>query len=478
MRRLVSFGMVALLPVAAMAQPLASDVALVPDVGGKIIAANGPMAESYLQAAACAFYKSHPDAFDALFVFSAQPMGGFFGTPTGITVTQAQGGIGKTNIASAASYCSKQLRHAVKMGELAKLPVDPLAAYDPTPGIAGSQTGLSGVQVMGHELGHHWMAYVGFDKGDGHGIHCELRAPVGEGTGGGNGPCVGGGSAADFGVHWSAWFDSGSVMWGNRVTDNGDGTFTFGNDGHLGFGALDRYLMGLLPADEVGPLLLVKVEPMDAAGYPANSYPVPPGKPVTLAGQRVDFTVDDVVRAQGARVPASDPCHWRGAAVLVHADGKPPSAALVNQVAAYAAAFEQFYWEGTGHLGSADLTIDGRGGGTPRCGATVPVEPGPEPVPDTAPIDAVTETVEQVPDVSDVAGESDATVTADVDVAGDPAGETVPQAAASGGCGVAPAGGLAGALAALVVLAAASAALTTSRGRARCRNRPTARSPD
>lgn len=342
----------------ARAEVLPSDVILVEDVGGKITAANGPLAEGYLGKAACAAYSNETDNWDALFVFSAEPLGAFWGTPAGITVRQVTKGIGKPNVNMSAQFCSQRLRHAARMGGITVMPDDPDAEFKSGPG----GTGLSGVEVMGHEMGHQWLAYVGYDLGDGYGRHCNIRSFV---TGEGNdGDCDGYKESA-WGVHWSPYFASGGVMFGNQIEDLGDGTFRFGGDGDLVFGRLDQYLMGIRLAEEVGPLLLVKPEP--GSGIEPGDYPLPPGQTKVVGGTRVDLGIDDVIRAQGERWPAAEACHWKAAIVLVHPQGKPPSAATLAKLAKYGNRYEEWWEHATGGRGSFDMTRDNRGAGTAGC---------------------------------------------------------------------------------------------------------------
>ena len=245
------------------------------------------------------------------------------------------------------------------MNEIAKQPADP---DDPLPD--RPEVGLSAVQVMAHELGHYWLAHASYDRGDGIGQHCNLRAMVA--TEGGAGNCDGY-AVSDFGLHWSPFLDSGAVMFGNQIEDRGDGTFRFFNDGNAHFGRLDQYLMGLRPAEQVGEILLVRHDGFSGIG--TADYPLPIGTEKIVTGWRVDVDIQDVIRFEGERFPVADPCHWKGAAVIVYATGKPPSQADVARVAAHATRFETYYAEATEGLGSIDLTIDGRGAGTATCPA-------------------------------------------------------------------------------------------------------------
>ncbi len=233
MRRLALTLSCSLFAATLYAEVLPSDILLVEDVGGAINAAAGVLPDPYLQKAACAVYQKHPDAWDVLFVFTTIPQGMLSNTPAAATVWQNQKGIGKPAVNARGLYCSKRLKIAVRMSDLALLPTDPDGPYV----MAFNEPFVSGVQIMAHEFGHYWMAYVAYDKGDGTGKHCRLRAFTGNPETP-SGDCDGYPPSA-FALHWSAFFNSNSVMYGNQIVDLGDGWFEVGNDGNLKYGPLD-----------------------------------------------------------------------------------------------------------------------------------------------------------------------------------------------------------------------------------------------
>jgi len=110
----------------------------------------------------------------------------------------------------------------------------------------------------------------------------------------------------------------------------------------------------------------------------------------SVTGTRFDFTIQDVIRENGERiwVPKSrEPCHWKGAMILIASPTAPATPKLIDKMVRYANRWEEFYAYATDDRGSFDLTIDGRGAGTATCpSGTVPpppVDPGPEPMEDT-----------------------------------------------------------------------------------------------
>ncbi|MES2643136.1 MAG: MYXO-CTERM sorting domain-containing protein [Myxococcota bacterium] len=147
-----------------------------------------------------------------------------------------------------------------------------------------------GRYVFGQEFMHRWGSFVNIEK---EGLDAE--ALLGRDT-----------------AHWSYFMSTpNSPMEGNTWLDNGDGTWTTENDGVSTYSDLDLYLMGLVGPDEVGPqsLLLVDEAEATAAGIEAASTPeylnrYSGGNNVTLAGTPVSFTVDDIIAAEGARIPS------------------------------------------------------------------------------------------------------------------------------------------------------------------------------
>jgi len=137
--------------------------------------------------------------------------------------------------------------------------------------------------VFNHELGHHWLAYPAVDLGGG-----RSQALLGRQR-----------------AHWTYFLHTGNApMEGNAWIDNGDGTFTTDPErGPGGFSDLELYLMGLVEADDVAPFFLI--EPDDAAGRVPSSAPDHWIRvaPTTVAGTRVDLTVDDIIASNGAITP-------------------------------------------------------------------------------------------------------------------------------------------------------------------------------
>ncbi len=342
------------------------DIFVIEDVDGSILEAAGTP-NDYLAKVACRMRQVYPgsDRFDAIFVFSGIPLAGPFNVQQGWPVMNQSKGIGrgKTYNSSVAFCSANRLRQAVKMGDLSRLPDDPDAPYRGDMIMLGYA--LSGIELMAHEFGHHWLAAITFDKGDGTGLHCLARAYSGTGEPPGQGvETCDGWSIWDYNQHWSYLYNSRSVMYGNFIEDLGGGSFRFWYEDPK-FSELDQYLMGLRGPGEVPPQFIVLKDDQNLSPQSptANEW-------VMEGADRMDFTVQDVIRAEGERIPAREPCHWKGAMILVWsrtAGGLGPAPVVLDKMVTYGNRWEEFYDWATDHRGSFDLTRDGRGHGTGTC---------------------------------------------------------------------------------------------------------------
>ncbi|MEM6928081.1 MAG: hypothetical protein AAF602_14205 [Myxococcota bacterium] len=138
--------------------------------------------------------------------------------------------------------------------------------------------------IFNHEVGHYWLAKPRADLGDG-----RTDRLLGRGR-----------------SHWNYFLDTdGSPLEGNDWVDNGDGTFTTRLEtGFGGFSDLDLYLMGLLAPEEVRPFFVI--DPDDPEGRDRAS---PPDvdfdtTPTTVAGTRIEVSIDAVIAAEGPVTPA------------------------------------------------------------------------------------------------------------------------------------------------------------------------------
>jgi hypothetical protein len=95
--------------------------------------------------------------------------------------------------------------------------------------------------------------------------------------------------------HWSFLLDSGaSLHYGNAWQNNGNGTFSSTGAGKY-CSPLDLYLMGFSDKSKVPPMLLIENPSIDPWALPE------PG--ITISGTPRHITIDDIISAEGERVP-------------------------------------------------------------------------------------------------------------------------------------------------------------------------------
>lgn len=154
-----------------------------------------------------------------------------------------------------------------------------------------------GLQIWGQETGHRFMAFM------------DVRDPrTGRPT-----DLLLGRDCAHF-----DWFvdTQASVQDGLAWTDNRNGTFSW-TDRTLRYGNLDLYGMGLMPGDELPPFFAI----VDVQNYARpscadwNAGRVPTQQ--TVSGTRLDLGIDDVVAANGPRVPEMSTGYMRELQVVV-----------------------------------------------------------------------------------------------------------------------------------------------------------------
>jgi hypothetical protein len=158
----------------------------------------------------------------------------------------------------------------------------------------------------------------------------------------------GGAASADeligFSDHWSFWMDAeGSPAGGNRWQANGDGTFTVlpQSPSTVGYSMLDLYLMGLAGPEEVQPFGVLEnavppagvTDPFTHRAYSATSFPWFASSPFTVTATRRTIDIQEVIAANGGRVPSSGnaPHSWTlGIVLLVGASDSDGTVARVQ----------------------------------------------------------------------------------------------------------------------------------------------------
>lgn len=165
-------------------------------------------------------------------------------------------------------------------------------------GVKLSDPGLSRVRlILGHEMGHRWTAHAHYIDANG-----EEKTDLlgGEGN------------------HWSLYMDSeDSPLEGLNWEENPDGTFSAKTKNppyRFAYNDIDLYFMGLLDAREVKPWFLIENpyncllngQPGECPRHTPYANYVNKGevRTLTVSGTKKVITVEDIIAAEGPRVPA------------------------------------------------------------------------------------------------------------------------------------------------------------------------------
>jgi uncharacterized protein (TIGR03437 family) len=277
------------------------------------------------------FYRTHEDSFDYLAIFNSmdiQPGGNALALET--TVRNNRTGFGDGPVENGRDYGSaSRLQAVLNLGPLSQYPKDP-AALVPARRAAGDTP----LTIIAHETGHLFLAFASARTPD---------DPMAR-------PMLGYQNS-----HWSFLFNSeASLLEGERIVDRGSAATPrfITSDTAQGYSPLDQYLMGFRPASEVPPTFYVTGPPV----YLAQSHPL---RNYAFDGQRVDVTVDDVIRGEGRRTPDQTVAQrgFRFAFILIVPQGSTPKAEDLAQLENYRSRFEPFFAQASDNRAVADATL-------------------------------------------------------------------------------------------------------------------------
>jgi hypothetical protein len=212
------------------------------------------------------FFKTHSDEYDFLVIFSNFDftMSQSDAKAYYLEIKNDAQGIGKSIFDDSTYYGSNsKLQGIIDMGNISNHIMDSTqSGYEDT------------VLLLTHEFMHRWGASVKFKDTSGNTSTSLL---------------------ANNQNHWSYLLDSdASVLYGNDWQDNGDGTFTsLGARKYLS--SLDLYLMGIYDKSQVSEMLLIENTSIDSTTLPSVG--------TTISGTAKYITIDDIISAEGERVP-------------------------------------------------------------------------------------------------------------------------------------------------------------------------------
>jgi hypothetical protein len=272
-------------------------------------------------AVAKAFFRELADDYDHLVVFLDFPQSLDGGFAFEVTVKNDIHGIGEDIFDASAQVGSRgRLRSFVQMGTLSRYPDNPETRF------LGTNSTLD---VLGQETGHRWLSNLHFLDGNGQKSDALLGRDL---------------------VHWSFCHDTlASDMEGNLFREDGGDRFT-STAATERFSPLDQYAMGLIPAADVPPFYYV-----DGCLDPAEA----PATGVTIQGRRIDLTIDDIIAAEGSRVPAAAkaPHSFNMAFILVAQADQFPSEESIAKVDRIRAAWESYFAQATDGHGTVETAL-------------------------------------------------------------------------------------------------------------------------
>lgn len=195
--------------------------------------------------------------------------------------------------------------------------------------------------VLGQEVGHRWGAFLRFYNS------------------------VTGKSSVDWlgrdKSHWSYWLDTGgSPLEGNDWVDNGDGSFSIEHQPYTHYSDFDLYAMGVMAKSEVRPTFLI--EPTNCGRYCDPATPPETGV-MDVEGNRIDITIDNVVKATSERSPSfeNSPRSTRHLFVFTRfADDTKDYTAAMMKMEETRRFWSEYFYEATGTRMRSITTISGR----------------------------------------------------------------------------------------------------------------------
>ena len=295
-----------------------------------------------LQNVAREFYRTHNDDFDSLILFtnfeSNLDLVGVLAFA--INVQNDVLGIGNPNRAE----IFPKFDHTAEYGSQGKLKsfltMKSLKVWedDPLENTFGPAT--STLSVLTHEFGHTWIAFI-----DPPVLLTRDRA------------------------HWNFFLHtSGSLLGGNDIQDNGDGSFITLAPKNI-YSPLDLYLMGLLKTEEVPPTFLV-TNPHDLdLPPPYDQQTITSDRlqsiyslgDVGFRGDKQEVRIEDIIAVNGARIPDAESSQkdFRTAFILLAMGEDGPTPDEIDKVEAVRLYWAPFFHRAANNLATMVSTLDG-----------------------------------------------------------------------------------------------------------------------
>lgn len=295
-----------------------------------------------LQNVAREFYRTHGDDFDSLVLFTnfESNLDLVEVLAFAVNVRNDVLGIGNPN----RSEIFPQFDHTAEYGSEGKLKsfltMKNLKVWedDPLENTFGPAT--STLSVLAHEFGHTWIAFI--------------DPPV---------------LLTRDQTHWNFFLHTnGSLLGGNDIQDNGDGTFITLAPKDI-YSSLDLYLMGLLKPEDVPPTFLV-TDPHDLDIPPPYDQQVVSADDlqhlyslgdVAFRGDKQKIRIEDIISINGQRIPdaGSSQKDFRTAFILLAMGEEGPTPDEIDKVETVRLYWPPFFHRAANNLATVTSTLDG-----------------------------------------------------------------------------------------------------------------------
>jgi hypothetical protein len=289
------------------------------------------------------FYDTHEDNFDFIYVWTDFnfDLGNAFAFYSGIR--NVVRGIGLNQFDRGASFGSPQrLQGLLVLNNI-------VSAYPANPN--DHSLGLnSALSILGQEQGHRWLSFIGYTGSDPSILRGRQQA------------------------HWSFFYNTESTsassspemprsssVEGNVWRENGNGTFsTPANELVDGFSALDQYIMGLRAPQEVPDSFVIRNPTLglqSCYGDAPEGRDCGPRRNVTTGGTRMPVSIDQVIAANGPRVPGVETSQkvFRTAFILLTT--RPPAQSTLDKLNLYRTAWVEYFFRATDGRGQVDTRL-------------------------------------------------------------------------------------------------------------------------
>lgn len=312
------------------------EIAVLEDDGTLFYTNSGNQPLLDLARAIQAFYRDHPDQYDAIAFYLASGQNQWLGSPGALAASwlirnSTEGiGLGQFDYGTAMG-APPGLHVALTMNGLHRYPSDLDAP------IGGPEDTFSTMDVLAHEFAHRWLAYTFVDS-----LGTLSAALLGR----------------DF-QHWGFFADvDGSYMEGCDWTQVGPDSFRTTAVSER-FGVLDQYLMGLRTRAEIDSFFVVNAPTQfdpDGTYIPITT----PFVGLGCDGQATYWKVSDIEAANGPRVPdgATAPRNFHMAFVLITPHGSAASPADLAKLEAIRQRFPLTLSASTEGRASIDVSLE------------------------------------------------------------------------------------------------------------------------